>query len=125
MYGRALPRCCCALRVHDVPNNEPPRQAVRGLNRFPLAYLLLTELRWNGRYDDKNEGDDPMLQLALVNCVKCVRPWLLTVVTGAARAMRVRRVFRGLCFVSDRSLTRHFAVCDVRTGTRVPYGGRW
>ena len=45
-------------------------QAISGLNRFPLAYLLLTELRWNGRYDDKSNGDDPMLQLALVNCVK-------------------------------------------------------
>ena len=47
-----------------------PLQVISGLNRYPLAYLLLTELRWNGRHDDKNAGDDPMMKLKAVNCVK-------------------------------------------------------
>jgi len=40
--------------------------AVSALNRFPLAYLLLTEPRWSGRHDG-NIDKDPSFGMDLVN----------------------------------------------------------
>ena len=76
-------------------------QAVRGLNRFPLAYLLLTELRWFGKYDDKSAGDDPMMRLALVNCVKYRNLY----------NVRSCCVYRLLWFGSRKEIMRYLLLC--------------
>jgi N-ethylmaleimide reductase len=44
--------------------------AVAGLRSKRLAYLLLTEPRWSGRFDDRDAENDPSYQMPLVNGVK-------------------------------------------------------
>lgn len=44
-------------------------QAIATLNKYPLAYLLITEPRWVGRYD-ANPETDPGFQMPLTNLRK-------------------------------------------------------
>ena len=44
--------------------------AVAGLRDKGLAYLLLTEPRWTGKYDDRNAEDDPSFGIPIVNGAK-------------------------------------------------------
>ena len=70
------------LSPHDSPNggntyydckdSNPDAvysQAIATLNKYPLAYLLITEPRWVGRYDATPETD-PGFQMPLINLQK-------------------------------------------------------